>query len=69
MKPSDMNSLILATFDLEKQFKDHLKDKCKEEPCDTQIDEVIEVIKTLEVEKTNEYMVVAAKGLFFATIT
>ena len=40
-------------------------DEDKEDQDEIQVGDIIEVIKTIDVEKSNEYMVIAKEGLFF----
>jgi hypothetical protein len=64
---------VVATFDIEKAIIEEIKENGNLEAddidnLDKQVGDVIEVVKTLDVNKTNEYMVLAKEGLFFVTI-
>lgn len=64
---------IAASFDIEFAIKEHQRlengnDEDKEDQDEIQVGDIIEVIKTIDVEKSNEYMVIAKEGLFFIQI-
>jgi hypothetical protein len=61
---------IPASFDIELAIKEHQRkengnDNDNQDQDEIQVGDIIEVIKTIDVEKSNEYMVIAKEGLFF----
>ena len=64
--------MIVSSFDIEKEIKDYQREQNENNNDDDVIDpnvgDVIEVIKTIEVNKTNEYIVLSKEGMFFIKI-
>ena len=64
---------IVANFDIEQEIKEYQRKERGDNDDNHDEDEIhvgdiIEVVKTFDVEKTNEYMVLAREGLFFIQI-
>jgi hypothetical protein len=64
---------VIATFDIERAIIEEIKENGYLEAdeiddIDKQVGDVIEVVQTLDVKKTNDYMILATEGLFFVNI-
>ena len=66
-------NLLAGNFDLEQHIQEQERQYKKSmgeeiENLETQVGDIIEIVKTQDVDKTNEYMVLAKEGLFFIKI-
>ncbi len=64
-------NMIMATFDIEeavKQERIENGEELNEDDIDVKVGDLIDIVKTRDVNATNEYMVLGKEGLFFVKI-
>lgn len=68
MQPA--RNLVVSQFDMESALREELSGQGMEENMNEESDvgDILEVIKTFDILETNQYIIIATNGLFFVTI-
>ncbi len=68
MQPA--RNLVVSQFDMESAFREELAGQGMEENMneESEVGDILEVIKTVDIKDTDQYIIIATNGLFFVTI-